>query len=148
MRFEHTVLVEAPRDRVQAFLDDFEQASQCVPGLEEIREVEPDHYEGRLRLKVGPLGFSIAGQAYLQRDEAHEGWKMRGEGHDRRVGAGVVADLEANLREVSESSTEVLMQADVQFSGRLAELGQPLIKRKSDQMVKEFAENLKKALAD
>jgi len=37
--------------------------------------------------------------------------------------------------------------ADVQFSGRLAELGQPLIKRKADSFVQEFAQNLRKALS-
>lgn len=146
MKFEHTVLVAAPRQKVREFLDDFEQAAKCVPGLEEVHEVEPDLYEGRVRLRVGPLGFSIAGRARLERGAEAEGWKLQGEGRDRRIGAGVIANVEANLKELGPSSTEVLMQADMQFSGRLAELGQPLIKRKSDSMVREFAENLKKAL--
>jgi hypothetical protein len=146
MKFEHTVLVAAPRQKVREFLDDFEQAAKCVPGLEEVHEVGPDLYEGRVRLRVGPLGFSIAGRARLERGAETEGWKLQGEGRDRRIGAGVIANVEANLKELGPSSTEVLMQADMQFSGRLAELGQPLIKRKSDSMVREFAENLKKAL--
>lgn len=147
MRFEHKVVVEAPRQKVRAFLDDFEQAAKCVPGLEEVKEIEPDLYEGRVRLRVGPLGFSIAGRAKLERGAENEGWKLQGEGRDRRIGAGVVANVEANLNELGPQTTEVVMLADVQFSGRLAELGQPLIKRKSDSMVKEFAENLKKALS-
>ena len=32
--------------------------------------------------------------------------------------------------------------ADLQFSGRLGELGQPLIRRKADAMLEEFTENL------
>ena len=39
------------------------------------------------------------------------------------------------------------MLADVQFSGRLAELGQPLIKKKADAFVAEFTQNLQKAIA-
>ena len=148
MRFEHTVTVDAPRQKVRDFLDDFEKAAKCVPGLEEVKEIEPDLFEGRVRLRLGPLGFSISGRAKLERGAEDEGWKLKGEGRDRRIGAGVVADVEANLKELSPNTTEVAMLADVQFSGRLAELGQPLIKRKSDAMVKEFAENLKKALSN
>ena len=37
--------------------------------------------------------------------------------------------------------------ADVSFSGRLGQLGQPLIKKKADDMVQEFAEGLKRAVA-
>jgi uncharacterized protein len=149
MKFEHTVVIDAPRDRVRDFLDDFEEAATCVPGIDEVHEIEPDVWEGRMRLRVGPIGFSIMGQAKLDRAASVEdGWKMRGEGHDRRVGAGVVADLEAHLREIDANTTEMVMDADVQFSGRLAELGQPLIKRKSESMVKEFAENLRKRLAE
>jgi carbon monoxide dehydrogenase subunit G len=37
--------------------------------------------------------------------------------------------------------------ADVHLSGRLGELGQPLIRRKADAMVREFAENVREALA-
>ena len=34
-----------------------------------------------------------------------------------------------------------------QFSGRLSELGQPLIRRKADAMLQDFAKNLQGALA-
>jgi len=45
-----------------------------------------------------------------------------------------------------DNATEVSVTADVQFSGALAGLGQPLIKKKADAMVHEFAENLRKAI--
>jgi carbon monoxide dehydrogenase subunit G len=145
LKFEHKVTVEAPVATVRAFLDDFRKASACVPGLESVEEVEPDVYDGRVKVKIGPLGIGIQGRATVQRDS--EAWHVKGEGRDRRIGAGVNANVEARLVEVTPQQTEMQMLADVQFSGRLAELGQPLIKKKADAFVAEFTQNLQKAIA-
>jgi carbon monoxide dehydrogenase subunit G len=145
VKFEHKVIVDAPPDKVRAFLDDFKAASKCVPGLETVEEVEPDVYDGRVKVKIGPLGIGIAGRAHVQRDA--EVWRVKGEGRDRRIGAGVTANVEARLVELSPQQTEMELLADVKFSGRLAELGQPLIKKKADSFVQEFAQNLRKAIA-
>ena len=146
MKFEHKVTVQASRAQVQAFLDDFQKASACVPGLQEVHEVEPDVFEGIVRVRIGPLGLNVGGRARLDRSDP-QAWRVQGEGRDRRVGAGVTANVEARLNDLDPASTEIALLADVQFSGRLAEFGQPLIKRKADSFVQEFAENLRKAIS-
>jgi carbon monoxide dehydrogenase subunit G len=147
MKFEHRVVVEATADKVQAFLDDIQKAAKCVPGVEEVNPLEDGWYEGRVGIKFGPLGMKFAGKAKLEK-EPDGTWKMHGEGRDRRIGAGVNADVVAHLTETTPGTTEVLVNADLNFSGRLAEMGQPLIRKKSDSMVAEFARNLQKALKD
>ncbi|HLF77152.1 MAG TPA: SRPBCC domain-containing protein [Dehalococcoidia bacterium] len=146
MRFEHKVTVPAPKQKVRDFLDDFEKAAKCVPGLQTVTEVEPGVFDGTVRVKIGPLGINIGGRAKLEKG-ADEAWRVQGEGRDRRIGAGVTANVEAKLNEVDANTTDMSLIADVQFSGRLAELGQPLIKRKADSFVQEFAQNLRKALS-
>jgi carbon monoxide dehydrogenase subunit G len=145
VRFEHKVTVPASKQRVRDFLDDFEKAAKCVPGLQSVSEVEPGVFDGTVRVKIGPLGINVAGRAKLEKG-ADEAWRVQGEGRDRRIGAGVTANVEARLNEVDAATTDMSVIADVQFSGRLAELGQPLIKRKADSFVQEFAQNLRKAL--
>jgi carbon monoxide dehydrogenase subunit G len=146
MKFEHAVVVDADSETVRAFLDDVPAVARCIPGIEDLTNVEPDVYDGKVRVRIGPLGLSIAGRARLERD-ADGGWRLQGEGRDGRAGAGVKALLEARLEALAAEQTQVNLSADVQFSGRLAELGQPLIKRKADAMVQEFAENLRRAFA-
>jgi carbon monoxide dehydrogenase subunit G len=147
MKFEHTVVVSAPKERVRAFLEDVPVAARCLPGVEEVRAVEPDVYEGRVRVKIGPLGLTIQSRGRLDRSAGDDIWRLDGEGRDSRAGAGVKTSLQAELSEAQPGSTEVAIEADVQFSGRLAELGQPLIKRKAESMIREFGENLQRALA-
>jgi len=147
VKFDHVIVIEAPKDKVRAFLDDVPRTAKCVPGLEEITPAGDDTYDGRVRVKIGPLGFNIAGRAQLLKDDDPDSWRLQGEGRDGRAGSGVKAALEAHLSEIEPSRTEVRVTADVVFSGRLSELGQPLIKRKADAMLQDFAENLKRALA-
>ncbi len=146
MKFEHKVVVAASREEVTAFLHDVPAVAACVPGLEDVREVEPELFEGRVRVKIGPLGLNIAGRGRVRHPEGEGAWRVEGEGRDGRAGSGVRATVEAHLRELAPSSTEVSIVAEVHFSGRLGELGQPLIRRKADSTILEFAENLKRAL--
>lgn len=146
MRFEHRITIPASGARTRALLDDFERAAKCLPGVEEVRETGAGQYEGRMRVKVGPLRFDIAGTASVETREGLAGWIARGEGKDGKLGAGVKASLEASVAELSVDSTEVQIVADVRFSGPLAGLGQPLIKRKADEMVQQFSENLARAV--
>ena len=146
MKFEHNIKVEAPEAKVQAFLDDFEKAALCLPGVEAVKALGDGSYEGRVRVKVGPLGFNITGKARPER-RADGTWNVQGEGRDPRVGAGLKANLEARSTQDGAAATDLQVVADVQFSGALAGLGQPLIRKKADSMVQEFAENLRRAIA-
>src|SRR5512144_222576 len=53
MRFEGKLTIEAPRDRVWAFLTDPDAVSRCAPGLESLEIVEP----GRKFRVVTAIGF-------------------------------------------------------------------------------------------
>jgi uncharacterized protein len=146
LKFEHTIDIPASKPKVQAFLKDFERAAKCLPGVEETKAIGNDQYEGRMRIKVGPLGFNIRGKARVEQ-RPDGAWVVHGEGKDARIAAGVRATLEATLKETAPEATEVLVQADVTFSGALGGMGQPVIRKKADAMVQEFAENLRRAVA-
>ena len=148
MRFEHKVTVEAPKQKVRDFLDDFNRAAFCVPGLQDLKDLGNDEYEGTIRVRIGPLGLNVGGHAKIERANEDGSWRVKGEGRDRRVGASMTANVEAHLEELAPAQTQVEVLADVQFAGRLAELGQPLIKRKADSFVQEFAQNLRKAISE
>jgi len=147
MKFEHRIKIQAPKEKVQLFLDDFARSALCLPGVEEVKELGGGEWEGRIRVRVGPLGFNISGKARPEKG-ADGSWIVHGEGNDRRVAAGVKATMQADLSEAAPGETEVHIRADVTFSGTLAGLGQPLIRKKSDQMVHEFAQNIQKAVKE
>ena len=147
MKFTYDVTVDAPQDRVWAILSDVPLAASLMPGVESV-EAQPDGtYTGAVRVRVGPIGFNLTGRVEVDQDRDAGTWRLRARADDRRVGAGVTSAVETVIAEASPGRTQMRVGADVQFSGRLGQLGQPLIKKKADDMVQAFAEGLKRAVA-
>jgi carbon monoxide dehydrogenase subunit G len=147
MKFEHQVTIPASRDAINAVLHDVPRAARCMPGVEETNAEADGTYTGSLRIKVGPMGFTLSGKMSVEEKLEDGLWRLITEAQDRRLGGGIHANVEAILTETSPSSTDMKMSADIQFIGRLGELGQPLIKRRAESMFKDFAENLRKEVS-
>ena len=146
MKTEHTVRVEASRERVWAFLMDVPAAARLVPGVESVTPSGPDAYRGSLRVQVGPVRLALEGDVRIvARDDEAGTATVRLDGTDKRLGGGVRADVALALR--GSAPTEVRVTSDVTILGRIGELGQALVRRKADQVMSEFAANLERALA-
>ncbi len=138
MKFEHVVRVEAPADRVYPLLLDVPRVARCVPGVEGVEPREGDRYAGRMRIQVGPVRLSLAGEvAIASRDPVARVASLRAQADDRVTG-GVRALMTIAVGETGGGS-ELRITSDVQVLGRLGELGQPIMKRKADQLIGEFA---------
>ena len=147
MKFENTVSIQAPRQAVWDYLSDFPQAAACLPGVESVNQIYGSDYEGTMKIRIGPIGLSLSGTVSLEMDESEGRWSMQARARDRRVGAGLSATIEAGLSESTPETSELVVSADVQFMGRLGGLGQPLIKRKANSTIAEFARNLGRAVS-
>ena len=148
MKFEHHVSAMVPKEMLWALLSDFQKAARCLPGVEEVRQADDNSYQGTMRIRIGPIGLNLSGTVELEQDEVEGLWRMRAQARDGKTGGGVRAIIEAILTEPKPGSSDLRISADVQFMGRLGELGQPLIKRKANTILQEFAENLKKAVTE
>ena len=147
VKFTYDVIVEAPQDRVWAILSDVPQAASLLPGVEAVEQQPDGSYTGTVRVRVGPIGINLAGRMEVDQDRAAGTWRLKAQADDRRIGGGVASTVETVVSEPAPGRTQMSVSADVQFSGRLGQLGQPLIKKKADDMVQEFAEGLKRAVA-
>lgn len=146
MRFSYDVSVDAPQDRVWAILSNVPQAASLLPGVEAVEEQPDGTYRGSVRVRVGPIGITLTGRVEVEQDREAGTWRLQARADDRRVGAGVSSTVETVISEPAPGRTEMRVGADVQFSGRLGQLGQPLIRKKADDMVQEFADGLKRAV--
>ncbi len=81
-----------------------------------------------------------------EQDRASWRARMRAEGNDRRVGGGIRARMSLTLAP-SEGGTRLRIETDLTILGRIGEFGQPVIKKKADALLGEFARNLGAALA-
>jgi carbon monoxide dehydrogenase subunit G len=79
-------------------------------------------------------------------DEAEGKASIRADAKDTRLGGTVRATMDLALVDKGED-TELRITSDVQIAGRIGEFGQPVIQRKADQLMTQFAECLARTLA-
>jgi carbon monoxide dehydrogenase subunit G len=149
MKFEHKATINAPIDQVWNFLMDLPSVAKCVPGVESVEALDNDRYRGTLKVKVGPISLNLQGDAYVtERDDAGHKATMRLDAADKRAGGAVkgIASMTATEIPGATPTTELQLDTDAQVMGRIGEFGQPIIRRKAEQTMNEFAENLRKAI--
>ncbi len=148
MKLENRCLVPADIQRTWDLIMDIPRVAACVPGMEEVVQEEDGSYRARMRVRVGPMGLTLAGTLQvLEQDPSKGEARFLIEASDRKVGGAVRADLIIHLRSEEGSQTELVLNTDTTFIGRLGELGQPLIRRKANNTMEEFARNLARQLS-
>jgi uncharacterized protein len=147
VKFEHKTSINAPIDKVWDFLMDLESVAKCVPGVETVEKLDNDRYRGTLKVKVGPISLNLQGDAYItERDDAAHKASMRLDAADKRAGGAVKGLASMTATEAGGGITELQLDTDAQVMGRIGEFGQPIIRRKAEQTMNEFADNLRKAI--
>jgi carbon monoxide dehydrogenase subunit G len=61
MHFEGSVEINAPRDKVWAFVTDPAQVGQCGPGVESVEQVDDTHYKAVAKVGVGFITAKFTG---------------------------------------------------------------------------------------
>ena len=146
MTFTQECVIPVERERLWDFLMEVPKVGYCVPGVEGIEAVDGSAYKGKLRVQVGPIRLSLEGTITVEeRDLSLWRARMRAEANDRRLGGGIRARLSLTLAP-AESGTRVHIETDLAVLGKIGEFGQPVIKKKADTLLAEFARNLRSAL--
>ncbi len=147
MTFTQECVIPVERERLWDFLMEVPKVGRCVPGVETVEAVDGSAYKGSLRVQVGPIRLSLQGTITVE-EQDRSAWRarMRAEANDRRLGGGVRARMTMTLAP-AESGTRLMIDTDLAVLGKIGEFGQPIIKKKADSLLAEFAQNLRAALA-
>ena len=144
---QHATL-PAPANRVWDFMMDVPAVSRCVPGVESVTEQDPDTYLGVLKIKVGPIGIRLEGRITVA-ERNKEAWRaqMDVQATDRKVNGTVNAKMTMTLTPRSDGQTDMDVHTDAAILGKLGEFGQPVMRRKADQIMSEFTRNMAREVA-
>ncbi len=145
MNFEQRCVVAAPRDWVWAFVLDIPKVAGCVPGVTKVEPDGADRYKGTLGVSMGPIKLNFEGNISVE-EQDDENWRatLRSEAAERKIGGGLNAETRLSLLEHGAAETELVINTNATLLGRLGEFGQPLIRKKADDILKEFAKNLQR----
>jgi uncharacterized protein len=146
LRFEREIDIHSPKEKVWRFLWDIDRFIACVPGCKEAGTLEAGKsYTATMVEKVGPFRVEFPMRIDVLDSRELSYIKAQASGSDSKIGSRMKVELEVNLTGEGDQ-TKLLLGASVDILGKLATLGHSMIKRKADQVMDEFAGNLKQKL--
>ena len=144
MKLEQQSTISAPRADVWAVLVDVPRAAQMIPGVKDVTSLGDNKYSGTMQVGIGPMKMNLQGDLTASPDAENFEWKLEGHAQDKRLGGGIRVIVEAKIVELEPGKSELTVSTDIQFIGRLGTLGQPLIRSRAKDQMKQFTKNLAK----
>jgi carbon monoxide dehydrogenase subunit G len=140
--------IPAPIDRVWDFLMDVPAVSTCVPNVERFEQTGDNIYDGVVGVKVGPISVHLDGRITVT-EQDRDNWTagMTGEATDKRIRGAVKTKATMHLLPRDDGQTDMLVHADAAILGKLGQFGQAVMKKKADQVLAEFVQNMSKQMA-
>lgn len=127
---------------------DVPAVSRCVPGVESVEEIDPTTYQGALKIKVGPIGIRLEGRITVA-EQNKDAWRARMDvqAADKKVNGTVNAKMTMTLTPRADGQTDLDVHTDAAILGKLGEFGQPIMRKKADQIMAEFTRNMAREVA-
>ena len=139
---KHTL--NAPREKVWAFLMDPDAVAKVMPGCEKLQEAAPDAYQATLKLGIAAVKGTYTGSVRLldKTPPAHYRMLVDGSGTPGFVKGEALIDL------AEEGDQTVLSyDADVQVGGLIANVGQRMIGGVAKLIINQSLKKLEEELA-
>lgn len=130
--------VNAPVERVWAFLTDLERVAECLEGAAVTGRDDEGVWSGTMKVKLGPVSSTYRGTVrFVRTDEAAHTAELSAEGRDTRGKGGADMTMRSELTQ-ADGGTEVRVASTVNVTGVLARMGRGMIEDVSDQLFGRF----------
>ena len=144
MHFEGTVQINAPRDRVWAFVIDPNQVGQCGPGVESVDVIDDTHFKASAKVGVGFISARFVVNLEFVDLDAPNAATIKA--HGQAPGSAVDADARMQLSDGDDGVTTMDWSADVNIAGTQASVGARLIEGTANKMIGQTFDCIKTRL--
>jgi uncharacterized protein len=148
VKIDKQYAVPASMDAAWKVLSDMRELASCMPGAEITEQVDPTHYKGNMKLKVGPASAVFGGDIeVLELDEQAKRIRFKGKGAERS-GSTAAMDLTATLQPGDSAGTCALQgNAELTVSGKFAQFGGRMMTAVADSMLERFTQSFSQKAA-
>ena len=147
MRIAESFEVASPREAVwKVFLDPVELAS-CVPGVQDIQLVDPTHYDAEMVVKLPFLTLRFTVHGELTESTENSRLVVGLDGEPASFAGAFRATLTISLDDGPGGGSVIAYEIDMHLTGRLASLGEALMRSTASNLGRAFAQNVKARLA-
>jgi carbon monoxide dehydrogenase subunit G len=134
-------IVKAPRQVVFDTLRDPSAFVKFVDGVQNLKEIDPTHYEAEFETKVAYMKFRFSVTVEVTKMEAPSIIEAKIEGTPLGVVGRLTAKSTTMLTEAGDE-TKVIYSVESMLSGKLGSIGQPVLRSKAKDMERIFATRL------
>ncbi len=148
MNFKGTVKINAPREKVWAFLTDPTALSDCAPGLESLEILEPNQkFRATASVGFGAVKAKFVTDATWMDMQAPDSARMKI--HGKAPGRVVDGTSEMVLRDGERPGETVLdWSSDVTIIGTIASMAARLMGSVTQKITDSFFENVRKKIEE
>ena len=140
--------LDVSAEKAWDFLIDINKFSTCLPGIDEVTQIDDKTFDGVISATVGPISGTFSFRSTILESHPPAQMVVRTEGKDSVTKSTVNADMTVDLCRVSEAKTEMAYKADVKITGRLAILGDMVLRATATLILQEFTRRLQKGLGE
>ncbi len=140
-------MVNAPCEHVWQIFMDPARLGRVIPGCEEAQQVDATHYSARLAVRVQFMTIRAQARGTLLEADAPRHLVAEMVGEPLAMAGAFRAHLIVDLTPV-EGGTEVDYTIELTMLGRLATLGEAMIRATSRRLAAEFAQNVARLFQD
>jgi uncharacterized protein len=148
MIFDGKIDLEVPVQKAWDFLIDINKFSTCLPGIDAVKQIDDKTFDGVISATVGPISGKFNFRSTILESRPPEQMVVHTEGTDSVTKSTVNADMTVDLRSVSETKSQMGYKADVQVKGRLAILGDMVLRATATLILQEFTRRLRQGLGE
>ena len=144
MRFQGTLDIAAPRERVWAFVTDPKAVSACAPDVQSIEVLDPEHFKLVVRAGLGPIRATFNLDVVFTELLAPARANVRARGQAPGSAVELLSTME--LDAPTPDRTAMNWTADVTISGTIAKLGARLMQGAADKTIQQVFACIKTTL--
>ena len=146
MRLRNEFEVGVPLERTWSTLLDVPRVARALPGAAIDPQAEGGAWRGTMRVRLGPVTTEYVGTARVQDvDEDERVASYRVEGREARGQGSAAATITARVA-AGDGGTRVVVETDMQVTGRQAQLGRGLMEQVAGAVLGDFAARLEREL--
>jgi hypothetical protein len=147
VQFADRVVLCAPAAVVWDRLLDPHTLAACIPGAEEVTQLDARTFSAAIQASVGPISGKFAFRAQIVDCQPPSQLTARVEGVDSVTRSTVHSDTVLTLEPLGPAETALRYQATVQIHGRLAILGEMVLRTTAALLLAECARRLQEQVA-
>src|SRR4051812_29522394 len=147
MKFHMDLSLPASREEIWPIFFDVARIARLIPGCEQVEEKEPlVLYSAVMKQKIGPFKLEVPTEVRVETLVAPEKVRSRARGRDKFTGTTLDVILDVALEKADANGTRLTVDSEMQVAGRLAALGYPVVKKKTEEIFVEFEKRLRAEL--